>query len=105
LGPLGVQVDEAYATLQDFMIAQQVAGQILCVCGSNANEDVTAVFDNNPSMRLGWEHLALSHFELQPQSANLKQLADELGLGMDRFIYVGGDPTDCGDVRANCPDV
>ena len=55
-GPLGVTVDTAHRALQEFIIAQHQAGMVLCLCSKNVEEDVTAVFEKNPGMRMKREH-------------------------------------------------
>ena len=35
----------------------------------------------------------------------MRDLAEELNLGLDSFIFIDDDPVECADVRINCPDV
>jgi FkbH-like protein len=51
------------------------------------------------------DHFLASRINWKPKSANLRSLANELSLGLDAFILIDDDPVECGEVRANCPDV
>jgi FkbH-like protein len=56
-------------------------------------------------MPLRPEHLAGSRVNWEPKSANLRSLAEELGLGIESFILVDNSATECAEVQANCPEV
>jgi FkbH-like protein len=104
-GPTGVQIDSARRSLQEFVLRQHDAGMILCLCSKNNEEDVQAVFDAHPEMLLRRDHFLASRVNWRPKSKNLISLANELNLGLDSFILIDDDPVECGEVRANCPDV
>jgi amino acid adenylation domain-containing protein/FkbH-like protein len=103
-GPLGVEVDAPRRALQEFMLEQQKAGMLLCLCSKNAPEDVAAVFDSNPGMLLRPEHVTASRINWRAKSDNLRELAHDLGLGLDSFVFVDDNPLECAEVRANCPE-
>ena len=103
--PAGLEVDASHAALQQFMIAQEDAGMILCLLSAEAEADVSARFENVSGMKLGMQHIAASRFGVGAKSDGLTELALELGLSLDRFVFVTGDGVDAADVRANCPAV
>lgn len=45
--------------------------------------------------RINWE----------PKSQNMKEIADELNLGLNSFIFVDDSLTECLEVMTNCPEV
>jgi FkbH-like protein len=51
------------------------------------------------------EDIISSEINWQPKSQNIKELAEELNLGLDSFIFVDDNPVECAEVRANCPEV
>jgi thioester reductase-like protein/FkbH-like protein len=104
-GPLGIEVDAPHSALQDFIVAQQQAGALVCLCSRNAEDDVMSVFDRRPDMPLRREHLVAWRINWSPKSDNLRSLAHELQLGLDSFIFIDDDPVQCAEVRANCPEV
>jgi FkbH-like protein/FkbM family methyltransferase len=104
-GPQGIGIDEARAALQTFMVRQHDAGMLLCLCSKNTEEDVYEVFAQRDDMPLTREHVVTSRINWQPKSANLRELAEELQLGLDSFIFIDDNPVECAEVRANCPEV
>ncbi|PYT24150.1 MAG: hypothetical protein DMG58_26585, partial [Acidobacteria bacterium] len=99
-GPQGVGLDAGHLALQEFMLAQRESGMLLCLCSKNNAEDVDAAFQAHPEMPLWLEHFAASRENWEPKSANLRSLAEELGLGIESFILVDNSATECAEVQA-----
>ena len=104
-GAPGVVLDAPRQALQRFMIAQQEAGRLLCLCSKNNEDDVWEVFDRRPDMPLRREHILAWRINWQPKSENLRSLAAELQLGLDSFIFLDDSPMECAEVEAQCPEV
>ena len=104
-GVAGVKIAPPYLRLQEFIVAQQEAGKLICLCSKNQQEDVFAVCDHHQDMLLKRHHLVNWRINWQSKSENLKFLADELQLGLDSFILIEDNPVECAEVRANCPEV
>ncbi len=104
-GPLDLKIDSPHQALQTFMVAQQQAGSLLCLCSKNQAADVFAVFEQRSDMSLKREHLVSWRINWQPKSANLKSLSEELNLGLSSFIFVDDNPVECAEVQAFCPAV
>nr|VFK17518.1 MAG: HAD-superfamily phosphatase, subfamily IIIC/FkbH-like domain-containing protein/amino acid adenylation domain-containing protein [Candidatus Kentron sp. LPFa] len=104
-GLMGVHMSAPHLALQRFMIAQQQAGKLLCLCSKNREADALAVLDRRADMLLGREHLAAWRIDWRPKSENIKSLAEELNLGLSSFIFVDDSPVECAEVRAHCPEV
>ncbi|MEO0683548.1 MAG: HAD-IIIC family phosphatase [Cyanobacteria bacterium J06649_11] len=104
-GATGVKINFAYRALQEFILAQQEAGKLICLCSKNQEEDVFAVFEQHGDMLLNKHHLVNWRINWKPKSENLKSLAAELQLGLDSFIFIDDNPVECGEVKANCPQV
>jgi FkbH-like protein len=104
-GPQGIGLDTGHLALQQFMLAQRESGMLLCLCSKNNAEDVDTAFRAHPEMPLRPEHFAGSRVNWEPKSANLRSLAEELGLGIESFILVDNSATECAEVQASCPEV
>src|SRR5262249_36138122 len=63
------------------------------------------VFEQNPGMLLRYEAVTASRINWQAKSQNLRELAAELQLGLDSFIFVDDNPVECAEVQANYPEV
>jgi FkbH-like protein len=105
IGPLAVEIDESRKALQRFVLDQQRAGLLVCLCSRNNEEDVFAVFDQRADMLLKREHVLAWRINWRAKSENLRSLAAELQLGLDSFVHFDDDPIACAELRANCPDV
>jgi FkbH-like protein len=104
-GALGIEIDAGRYALQEFVVRQQEAGMLLCLCSKNQEADVFEVFDRHPDMPLKRQHLVAWRINWQSKSENLKALAGELNLGLDSFIFVDDNAVECAEVAANSPDV
>lgn len=104
-GVTGIEIPPAWKMLQEFMVAQQQAGMLICLCSKNNEADALEVFDHRQDMVLQREHLVSWRINWLPKSENIKSLAEELNLGLDSFIFIDDNPLECAEVRANCPDV
>jgi len=104
-GPEGVSLDPPRRALQEFMLAQHQAGMLLCLCSKNNEEDVLETFRLHSEMPLRLEHFVARRINWEPKSANLRELAEELQLGLDTFIFVDDHPQECAEVQANRPEV
>ncbi len=99
-----VVINQQHAFLQNFMIAQQDAGRILCLSSTSPEEDIAATFEKNSAMILGWQHIMASRFG-QSITSSLAELSEELGLPLDSFLYVDASPFTRAEVREHCPEV
>ncbi|HEX6502551.1 MAG TPA: amino acid adenylation domain-containing protein [Terriglobales bacterium] len=105
LGPQGIEIDAGRRALQEFFVAQHSAGMLLCLCSKNVEEDIDEVFRCHTSMPLKAEHILARRINWQSKPQNLRELASELQLGLDSFIFIDDSPLECEQVRAACPQV
>ena len=102
---LGAATDEdTRGSLGEFLLAQEQAGVILTACSRQSETELSSRFAGS-SGRLGWQNIAASRSEVRAMSEAVKEITDELGLDLNRCVFVTGDPIDAAEVRANCPSV
>jgi len=104
-GVTGIEIPPGWKALQQFVVAQQNSGMIICLCSKNNEPDVIEVFENRPEMLLKLEQIVSWRINWLPKSENLKSLAQELNLGLDSFIFIDDNPVECAEVQASCPEV
>jgi FkbH-like protein len=104
-GAGGVRIDDARKMLQAFMVEQHKQGKLICLCSKNNEEDALEVFDSRSDMVLKRDHLTTWRLNWKPKSENIRSLAQELGVGVDSFIFIDDDPVQCAEVRQYCPEV
>ena len=104
-GVEGVKLTEPHEFLQKFMLAQLRGGRLLCLCSRNNEEDVDRVFERRSEFPLRPEHFVARRINWKSKSENLRALSEELQLGLDSFIFIDDNPTECAEVQAHCPEV
>ncbi|MEK4512315.1 HAD-IIIC family phosphatase [Paenibacillus sp. FSL K6-2524] len=104
-GPLGVKIEAPHLLLQSWMLERAQDGQLLTLCSKNNEDDVWAVFDQNPQMLLKKEHFAHWAINWFPKSDNLKQMLKDLNIGIDSVVFIDDNPLECSEVMQNAPDV
>jgi FkbH-like protein len=104
-GPLGVQVSAARSTLQRKLKACRESGMLLCLCSRNQEEDVFRALEENPGMILSRGDFVAWRINWESKAENLSQLADELDLSLDSFIFLDDNPVECAEVRSRHPEV
>ena len=104
-GSGGIQVAEPFQALQNFMKRQLEGGRLLCLCSKNNEEDVFEAFEQHPEMPLTLDHFTSRRINWRTKSENLRELADELQLSLDSFIFLDDNTLECAEVRARCPEV
>ena len=103
-GPCGVEIAPPHRFLQEFVVRQGEQGMLLCLCSKNHEADVWSVFDYHTDMPLKREHIVKSRINWARKSDNLKELSQELQLGLDTFIFIDDSPIECAEVRTHCPE-
>lgn len=101
----GIQVSKPYQAFHQFLLRQQQAGMLLCICSKNNEADVMEVFEKRSDMGLKLDNIVSWRINWLPKSENIKSLAQELNLGLDSFVFLDDNPVECSEVRLACPDV
>jgi FkbH-like protein len=104
-GALRVVVDAPRLLLQRALLEQVEAGALLCLCSKNNERDVDEVLDRHPDMLLRRHHFVARRINWRPKSENLRELAEELKLALDAFIFLDDSARECGEVAAAFPEV
>jgi len=105
-GVAGVQVDAARGALQREAQRLRSSGFLLCLCSKNNETDVWELFDaKRPDMVLGRDDIDAWRIDWRDKADNIRELARELELGLDSFIFIDDSGLECARMRAACPEV
>lgn len=85
---------KAFAFFQKSLLQLSKAGVILTVCSKNNEADVLEAWDKNPFMVLKKEHFAAYRINWTDKATNIKELAEELNIGLDSFVFLDDNPTE-----------
>lgn len=97
-------VGEAYAAFQDYCLALRNRGVLLAVCSKNEDEIARTGF-GHPSSVLKAEHISCLKANWKPKPENILDIAKELELGVDSFVFIDDNPAERAIVAAQLPEV
>ena len=80
-------------------------GILLAINSRNTPEDALAVIRTHPNMILKEEHFAASRINWKEKTENIKELAQELRIGLDSMVFLDDDPVNRATMRALVPEV
>jgi FkbH-like protein len=83
----------------------QARGFLLVIASRNEPHDVREVFEKHPEMILRPDDIAAWRVNWEPKSQNIRELADELRLGVDSFVFLDDDPVARMEVKSLVPGV
>jgi FkbH-like protein len=95
----------AYADFQQELLNLSRKGILLAICSKNNPEDALAVIRNHPGMRLREDNFAAMRINWQNKAANIRDMAEELNIGLDSFVFIDDNPAERALVREMVPEV
>jgi len=109
-GPEGIRIGPHGAGLhywrfQRYLKQLQEAGFLLVILSKNNLGEVEEIFRNHPDMYLKWDDFSAHAVNWKSKSENLKELAGQLGLGTDSFLFVDDSDHERGQMQAELPEV
>lgn len=106
IGPENVIIDKGHMSFQECLVTAYKEGFLICLCSKNEEHDVWAAFGSHESvMPLKKQHIVSARINWLPKSQNISSLAEELGLGLDSFIFIDDNPTEIAEVSSTLPQV
>lgn len=95
----------AYYELQQEILNLYHKGIILALCSKNNEADVWQVFREHPGMILKREHIAAARINWQDKATNIKQLAQDLNIGLDSMVFVDDSEFEIELISRTLPEV
>ncbi|MCI0621610.1 MAG: HAD-IIIC family phosphatase [Acidobacteria bacterium] len=95
----------AFVELQRAILDLHGRGVILAINSKNNQADAQEVIDKHPGMVLRAEHFAATRINWNDKAGNLEELAGELNLGLDSFVFVDDSLVECERIRQAVPQV
>lgn len=109
-GPEGIQLSLSapgnhYVAFQQAILDHYNRGVLLAINSRNNPEDALQVIRTHPNMILKEQHFAATRINWQDKAQNLRELAQELNIGLDSLVFIDDDPTNRALVRSTVPEV
>ncbi len=95
----------AYFDFQTTVLHLAERGVLVALCSKNNEADVFEVLDTHAACRIKRSHLSGWRINWQDKATNISELAEELNLGLDAFVFVDDSPVECELVRQLLPQV
>lgn len=96
---------KAFLYFQEALSQLSRSGVILAVCSKNNERDVLEAWEKNPFMVLRKDAFVSYRINWTDKATNIKELATELNLGLDSFVFVDDNPTERELVKQMLPMV
>lgn len=95
---------EAFTEWQQYVRHLKERGVLLAVCSKNEEETAKEGF-SHPDSVLHLEDFVAFHANWEPKNINIRQIAHELNLGLDSFVFIDDNPAERAIVRESVPEV
>lgn len=96
---------KAYHLFQEAVLELGKNGVILAICSKNNENDVLEAWDKNPFMVLKKDSFATWRINWTDKATNLREIAEELNIGLDSFVFVDDNPAERELIRQVLPMV
>jgi len=108
-GVQGIQLSnhkegQRFYDTQKILKKMKEQGVMLAILSKNNVDDVEPVF-KLPDMVLKHEDFVAEVINWNSKSANIKQLAKDLNIGLDSFVFLDDNPAEREQMKAECPEV
>lgn len=96
---------KCYRDLQKAIRGIKTIGVLLGICSRNNEQDAREVFEKHPMMSFRWDDFVVKRINWRSKSQNLKEIAEELNIGLDSIVFIDDSPRECELVREAVPEV
>jgi len=96
---------EAFKAFQKYVASLKERGVLLGVCSKNDFARAAEPFEKHPDMVLRMEDIVSFKANWESKADNLRQMASDLNLGLDSFVFVDDNPAEIEIVRQFAPEV
>jgi FkbH-like protein len=110
-GPDGITTGSAfpgncYLEYQKYLKQLSSRGILLSIVSKNNDADVREAFQLRAAdLALNLDHFVATKINWNEKSTSIRELAQELSLGLDAFVLVDDNPVECEAIRQHLPEV
>ncbi|WP_233707404.1 HAD-IIIC family phosphatase [Helicobacter bizzozeronii] len=97
-------IAESYRAFQRYILELKERGVLLAICSKNTHENALLALSHE-NMLLKPADFACIKANFEPKDRNIEQIAKELNLGLDSFVFVDDNPAERALVSAQLPSV
>jgi FkbH-like protein len=110
-GPDGIITGSAFPgncflEYQKYLKQLSSRGILLAIVSKNNDADVREAFQLRAAdLALNLDHFVATKVNWNEKSNSIRELAQELSLGLDSFVFVDDNPVECAAIRQHLPEV
>jgi FkbH-like protein len=95
-----------YLEYQKYLKQLSSRGILLAIVSKNNDADVLEAFHvRSADLALNLDHFVATRINWSEKSTSIRELAKELSLGLDSFVFVDDNPVECESIRRELPEV
>ena len=94
-----------YMELQQYLLSLFNRGIILAINSKNNYDDAMEVFRKHPHMALKEDNFAVMRINWNDKAANMKEIAEELNIGIDSFVFIDDDKANRQMIKEAFPEI
>lgn len=96
---------KAFLYFQKVLIELSKSGVILAICSKNNESDVKECWAKNPYNILTEKYISSYRINWNNKADNIREIAAELNIGLDSFVFVDDSPAEREIIKQNLPMV
>lgn len=96
---------KAFLYFQKVLVELSKSGVILAICSKNNEADVKECWSKNPYNIINEKYISSYRINWNNKADNIKEIAAELNIGLDSFVFVDDNPTEREFVKQTLPMV
>ena len=110
-GPEGIATGSAfpgncYLEYQKYLKQLSSRGILLAIVSKNNEADVREAFQiRSADLALSLDNFVATKISWNEKSDSIRELAQELSLGLDSFVFVDDNPVECEAIRQQLPEI
>ncbi len=94
-----------YQDFQRFVLEMYYHGVMIAICSKNDFSDVHEMFQKHSAMILQEEHIAYFSVNWNNKSDNIKQISQELNIGLESMVFIDDSAAEIEAVKNSLPQV
>lgn len=98
-------IGRSFIEFQKIILSLNQRGIILAINSKNNPDDALKVINEHPDMILREDNFASMRINWNDKISNLKEIANELNIGLDSIIFVDDDPVNRELIKLSLPEV
>jgi len=98
-------VGRAYAEFQHNLLALNQRGILLAINSKNNFDDAMQIIKEHPNMVLKEDNFTCIRINWNDKVVNMKEISDELNIGLDSMVFFDDDPVNREYVKSNLPEI